>query len=99
MLDQLTVEDFESLVGDAFRIDYPQHSEVLTLAEVTRAKHDPPPGFRAAFSLTFKGESRDVMLGQRMYCLQHAALGSLELLLVPAGRLPLGNFRYEVVFG
>lgn len=98
-LDQLTAEDFRPLVGQTFRLEYPGHAEGLKLVDVSSAARTPPPGFRSAFSLFFEGESRDVMLGQCVYGLQHPALGRLELLLVPVGRLPEGNFRYEAVFG
>lgn len=97
-LDQLTAADFRPLVGQAFRLEYPGHAEDLKLIEVSSDARIPPPGFRSAFSVLFEGASRDVMLGQSIYALQHADIGQLELLLVPVGRLPEGNFRYEAVF-
>ena len=99
MNDGLTLEDFEPLIGQPFRMAYPGHAEALTLTAARVAPTVPPSGMRQGFLLTFAGESRDVLLGQHSYRLENDALGMLEIVLVPIDRLPDGNFAYEAVFG
>lgn len=48
------------------------------------------------FSLVFRGP-RDILLEQRIYTLEHATLGKLEIFLVPLGPDKHG-LRYEAVF-
>jgi hypothetical protein len=95
----LTFDDFQPLLRQGFALNYPGHAEVLTLTEVRLGRTGALPGLPPSFSLLFEGESRVTMLGQSTYRLENATLGSLEVFLVPVGRLPAGNFRYEAVFG
>ena len=51
---------------------------------------------REPFALLFRGPAQPV-LGQRMYRLEHAQAGVLELFLVPVGR-DAQSVQYEAVF-
>lgn len=99
MLDRLTVKDFEPLVGQGFRVRYPDHAETLTLTEASSmAHHVARPGDREGFSLVFEGESREIVLNQKIHTLESDSMGRLELFLVPIGRTDAGTFLYEAVF-
>ncbi|WP_207459227.1 hypothetical protein [Azospirillum sp. SYSU D00513] len=99
MLERLTVKDFEPLVGQGFRVSYPAHAETLTLTEASLLpRHVPPEGHRAAFSLVFEGESREIHLNQKIHRLENDTMGQFDLFLVPIGRTEAGTFRYEAVF-
>jgi hypothetical protein len=55
-----------------------------------------PTGGRAPFSIVFRGPL-DAVLPQCIYQLEHAAIGTFDLFLVPIG--PDGEgMRYEAVF-
>jgi len=90
-LDTLTVADFAPLRGDRFRIepgDAPGFdAELVEVNEIARE-----PGGRSPFSLVFEGGSAPP-LPQRIYRVEHAALGALEIFLVA-----IGPGRYEAVF-
>ena len=97
MLEELKIEDFFERVGEGFRVPIADGSIGLTLVEVTslaRADHAGPR--RAPFSLIFRGPSAP-SLRQRIWPLEHAALGRLEIFLVPIGPDASG-MRYEAVF-
>ena len=53
-------------------------------------------GQRAPFSLVFRGPA-DRLLPQRIYRLEHEAIGGFDLFLVPIGRDGAG-VRFEAVF-
>lgn len=53
-------------------------------------------GRRRTFSLVFRGP-RETALPQRIHSLTHAALGELEIFLVPIGPDGVG-MRYEAIF-
>src|SRR5208337_1671335 len=103
MLDQLTVTDFVAHVNTSFRVLL-ESGDVLDL-ELIEAKtigENPrpvSPGIRQhAFSLIFRGP-RDRLLPQRIYPVEHPALGVLEIFLVPLG--PEGDsqgLHYQAVF-
>jgi hypothetical protein len=95
MLDALTAELFEPLVGSEFSlIDGPG---ALLLAEVTRFKPQPGAPRLEPFSLLFTGDPASV-LPQRIHGLEHPTLGRLDIFLVPIGPAPSGEMRYEAVF-
>jgi len=97
MLESLAVGDFSGRIGEGFRVPLVDGSIVLTLAEVTDlARKDHAGPRRAPFSLVFRGPLSPV-LPQRIWPLEHAALGRLEIFLVPIGPDPEG-MRYEAVF-
>jgi hypothetical protein len=62
----------------------------VELAEVTELPRE--PGGRAPFSLVFRGGPTPP-LPQRIYRVEHAALGTIEIFLVP-----IAADRYEAVF-
>lgn len=99
-LERLQISDFESLVGQPFRVVFPDRTEILTLTEATARTPAAGSGLRTAFSLMFDGSSTDVYLPQNIYKVGHAGLGILEVFLVPLGPGPRGGpCRYQVVFG
>jgi len=98
MLAELTVADFAPLIGQRFRIAYPDYTENLTLMEAINSKIAPPHGQRHAFILIFQGENPKIMLGQHIYTLHHRAFGQLDLVLSCIGRQPDGVFRYQAIF-
>ena len=97
MSTRFELADFKPLIGQAFQIRYPDHSDTLTLLEAEAARIQ-LAGFPPAFSLLFEGEDRRVMLGQHIYALENAVLGRIELALIPVQPGSNGAFRYEAVF-
>ena len=94
MLDKLTREDFDPLLGRQLPLNIGSHPTQATLAEV-RTLNSPSP--RAApFALTFV-VPRDAPAGQGTYCLTHPTLGAIELFMVPIGADANGT-RYEAIF-
>ncbi len=97
MARELKIGDFFERVGEGFRVPLADGAIEITLVEVTnlaRADHAGPR--RAPFSLTFRGPLRPALV-QRTWPLEHAALGRLEVFLVPIGPDPSG-MRYEAIF-
>lgn len=94
-LEALTADTFAPLRGDRFRVspgDSPAFE--VELADVTEAAHRGPR--RPQFSLVFRGGPTPP-LRQRIYRLEHDAIGTLDLFLVPLGPDDVGQ-RYEAVF-
>lgn len=98
-LDGLTVADFAPLIGQVFRVSYPEYNQRLVLIEAQPAKSPPPTGLRHGFSLRFESDVSQYYLPQGIHPLDHATLGRLQLFLVPLGPDPRGVFLYEAVFG
>ncbi len=94
MLDKLTKESFLPHLDAAFRLTSVEPALELRLVEVEARWGKGPT--REPFSLVFLGP-RDPVLPQRIYRLEHADLGALELFLVPVGRDGSGT-RYEAAF-
>jgi hypothetical protein len=94
-LDDLTVDHFAPLVGDAFELDAGGESP-LALVLVEAAPAGEPHAARAPFSLAFDGPSQP-LLPQAIYPLKHAALGVLEIFIVPLARNASAT-RYEAIF-
>ena len=90
-LATLTLADFSPLLGETFRMagdgDGPLEVELVEVTELPRE-----PGGRAPFSLVFRGGPTPP-LPQRIYRVEHAALGTIEIFLVP-----IAADRYEAVF-
>jgi uncharacterized protein DUF6916 len=90
-LAALTADDFAALRGDRFRIvpgDVPDFEvELVEVAEIPRE-----PGGRAPFSLAFRGGPTPP-LPQRIYRVEHDALGELDIFLVP-----IAADRYQAIF-
>jgi hypothetical protein len=101
LLERLTFEDFVPLVGEVFTITENGLRLELELQETRPQNPDAPAadaaGKRAPFSLMFRGPA-DPVLPQRIYRLDHDALGPLEIFLVPVGRDEAGT-GYQAVFG
>jgi hypothetical protein len=90
-LQTLTKADFEALLNQRFRVDPGERPAFeVELIEVTEIPRE--PGGRAPFSLEFAGGPTPP-LPQRIYRVEHDALGALEIFLVP-----IAEDRYEAVF-
>jgi hypothetical protein len=109
MLDlaALGAADFTSHVGSRFTLRFgapgglpatlePAEPFALELVEVVAASGQAPGRPRRTFSLIFRGPHRP-RLPQSIYRLELAALGALDLFLVPVGPDPQG-MCYEAVF-
>jgi hypothetical protein len=96
VLDTLTHDSFSPHRGSAFEVRAEGRTLALELLEVKPYQGDGAPGSRQPFSLFFRGP-RDVYLPQQIVPLEHAALGRLEIFLVPVG-LEADGYRYEAVF-
>lgn len=96
MLETLTSGSFAGRIGETFRIHTGEATSLeAVLSEVT--ERSAPPGFaRTPFTLLFHGPI-DVVLPQRIYRVEHPALGVLEIFLVTVGPDARG-MRYEAVF-
>jgi hypothetical protein len=97
MTERFTLDQFTPLVGQGFRLSYPDYAETLTLVAATPLRFAPGPGLPPGFSLVFVGESRTVMLGQHLYKLDTDGLGRIDLALICIGRESEGNFRYQAI--
>lgn len=96
-LGAATLDMFAPHVGETFVVAMPGTRLELILREAKSLASRPDPERRAPFSLLFSGPA-DAPLPQRIYPLEHAELGTLEIFLVPLG--PSGaELRYEAVFG
>ena len=95
MLENLTIESFAGHRGSAFRLVADEEVGFdVTLADVTALGDS---GVRQAFSLIFHAPLVAPVMPQRIYRLEHAELGVLDLFVVPLGPKS-GFFRYEVIF-
>lgn len=99
-LDKVTPETFAPYLRQTFRIDYGGTEPLLTeLSELNVAgEHLGRDNRRLPFSLVFRG-GRGSHLPQRLYRVEHEALGALDIFLVPLGPDSEGIMRYEAVFG
>ena len=96
-LRTFTIETFEPLIGEPFRIhvDEAPPIEVELISAVPHGRKSSVG--RAPFSIVFRGPSQ-LVLAQMTYRMEHAALGSFELFIVPIGPDETG-MRYEAIFG
>lgn len=93
----LTCEAFAGRAGETFDLAMGESRVPLTLTEVTPLPVQAFPGMmRAPFSLIFRSTTA-VVLPQRLYRLSHAAMGALDVFLVPIGRDVRGAV-YQAVF-
>lgn len=94
----LQTDTFAPRVGEAFDLSLGEASAPLTLVEVRPLPAAPTfaGAVRAPFSLLFRSAS-PVVLPQKLYRLQNAALGALNIFLVPVAR-DSGGIVYEAVF-
>ena len=98
MLETLTLDAFSPLLGETFQVHVQAGAGGRLGARrgplPLRAKHSPRP--RPPFVLTFKGPAQFV-LPQRIYRVEHQALGAHEIFIVPLGP-GKGGMLYEVIF-
>ena len=96
-LSDVSLTTFSGLIGERFAIVADDGAELpVTLREASALGGQPAPGGRVPFSLLFEGPP-DPILPQRIYPLEHPALGRLELFLVPL-QPERGRARYEAIF-
>ena len=94
----LVFEDFADKVGAAFAISedgFPAIPLTLKQAEPLNPAIG-PPGVRPPFSLIFLAKDPRV-LPQRLYRMQHDALGEVSIFLVPVGKDTAG-VNYQALF-
>jgi|SRR5579862_500215 len=95
-LADLTADDFAAHAGSRYLLRVAGASEAipLELVEVTAGRHGRRGG--RPFSVVFRGP-RSPSLPQAQYRLEHAAMGELDIFLVPIA-LDAEGLRYEAVF-
>jgi hypothetical protein len=97
MLESLTVETFAARVGELFRLIANTGTTIsVELIDATALGSPGSAGGRTPFSILFRGPMTPV-LPQRIYRLDHDALGTLDLFLVPIGPRD-GGMVYEAIF-
>ena len=96
-LSTVTADDFEPMVGRDFRVCWEGLDEKLTLRDIRRTRHG-IPGKRLSFALTFKGNSKEILLNQHIHPLEIEEGEALPLFLVPIGQNDDGTYLYEAVF-
>jgi hypothetical protein len=90
----LSAEDFEPCNGESFRLTAGAHALDLKLIEIRRLGNALREG--GAFALTFLSAPGPIV-PQATYPIEHHALGTLELFIVPLGPKDGGNC-YEAIF-
>ncbi len=98
MLESLTIADFAPRVGQRFSVGSPEEGVTFDteLVEATAVGEAAGPGGRVPFSLVFRAPA-GVVLPQRIYRVEHADLGTVDIFLVPIGPDARG-MRYEAIF-
>jgi hypothetical protein len=102
MTESLTCEQFAQHLGSVFQLLMLSKAPLqLKLVEATPyqahfAPQDRESATRSPFSLVFQG-TLEIELPQKIYTLEHAQLGKLDIFLVPIARKQDG-MRYEAVF-
>lgn len=96
MLETFTHATFAERLGDSFHIHLQEALPLEVRLIEAQELGGGGGGRRTPFSLVFRGPLRPV-LPQRIYRIEHEAMGNFELFLVPIG--PDGEgMRYEAVF-
>jgi hypothetical protein len=98
MLDQLTVESFDPLVGSSFWVEFPNDTRVeIRLVQAAKVMESESARLdRHPFSLFFVGP-KSFQLQQHVYRITHEALEPMEIFLVPVGETA-EIYQYEAVF-
>jgi hypothetical protein len=101
MLDRLRSDDFMPYMSQNFvlhtTLDALASTRMVELIAVSRSPYaEQAIGSRPSFSIIFLDPVGDV-LPQSIYAIEHAALGRLEIFLVPIATGPDGT-RYQAVF-
>lgn len=97
MLSELTHERLAAHVAQSFELRTEPPLELRLGAVTPRPGGAPGPGGREPFSLLFLGP-REPVLPQRIYPLEHAELGRIDIFLVPVGPNAEGAMQYEAIF-
>jgi hypothetical protein len=93
-LATLGIDDFKAQLGSQFDVQTAGGTIAMKLSKVDPAGDSGRKG--GAFSLIFAAP-RGPWLGQTIYPMRHAALGTMEIFLVPIG--PLGEANgYQAIF-
>ncbi|GGJ45023.1 DUF6916 family protein [Deinococcus roseus] len=94
----LNIEHFRPLIGETFDVQVnPQEAFEVVLAEASLLGGDVlPTSGRQPFSLVFRDASRR-LVPQAIYQISHAALGTLDIFMVPLQPDQQGT-RFEVIF-
>lgn len=97
MLDQIKVDQFESLVGTTLRLSG-SSAEYADLELVqARPLANPSPRAELPFLLTLRENGASRVIPQGIFRLHHPTLGELDLFVVPVG--PDGKgMCYEITF-
>ncbi|QPF88415.1 hypothetical protein IC762_34690 [Bradyrhizobium genosp. L] len=93
-LAQLRIDDFKPHQDTTFEVPAADGPVTLQLVKVEPAGNSGRPG--GAFSLLFAG-AKGPWLEQAIHPVQHPALGTMEIFLVPIGPLAGGN-GYQAIF-
>jgi hypothetical protein len=95
-MEALTLETFTPHLNTVFRSQSDAGAVELLLEEAMGHDAGDQPAPRASFSLTFRGPVQPVY-PQQIFHLEHAALGALDIFLVPVGAGETGVI-YQAVF-
>jgi len=95
-LDKVDCATFTPCLGQTFEAVFADGRLPLTLAEARPLGAAPAGAARAPFALTFHGAPR-LRLSQRIYRLEHAALGAMDIFLVQIAGDASGS-QFEAVF-
>ncbi|HYH07463.1 MAG TPA: hypothetical protein VEK11_10445 [Thermoanaerobaculia bacterium] len=100
-LEEFTADTFRPHTGSQFHVKVDETRTIDLLLEevkVVLEKHVSPRMNRDSFSLYFIGRA-DVLLPQATYTVEHDALGSAAIFIVPVGRRhSTGEYLYEAAF-
>ena len=93
----LDLQTFARAANQEFDLAIGEGTMTLTLVEAAPLPVHPYPGMlRAPFSLVFRS-TKGVILPQRLYRVEHADIGAVDLFLVPVGR-DVAGVLYQAVF-
>ena len=95
MLEETTHKSFESLIGETLHLKTGSTSFQADIESVSLLEKNPDQE-RQSFSVILQAHDANNH-GQQVYQLSHAALGKLDLFLVPIGPGEKG-MRYEIIF-
>jgi hypothetical protein len=95
-LEKVSRSTFEPLIGQTFEVVFSDGRLPLTLASVKPLGEARPGATRDPFALTFHGAPA-LRLPQRMYRLEHATSGGMEIFLVQTGA-DAATSQFEAIF-
>lgn len=96
MSELLTYDVFAPRVGERFRLQTGDRAFDIELAEAAVLAMAPGAQGRQPFSLTFRAPGGE-LVPQRIYRVEHEAIGGHDIFLVPIGP-DRGGMRYEAIF-